>query len=90
MRLSRPPPMPPSPSSPAHLDAVVLGGDRRAVAALAEDPRLKGYLAKATGRFLTVPDPRLTVLRDTPRAFGAIRIRVVEPETGSPPPAGTT
>jgi hypothetical protein len=74
----------------AHLDAVVLGGDRRAVAALAEDARLKDYLAKATDRFLTVPDPRLAVLRDAPRAFGAIRIRVVEPETGSPPPAVTT
>jgi hypothetical protein len=60
------------------LDAVVLGGDRRAIAALAEDPRLKDYLAKATDRFLTVPDPKLAVLRDTPRAFGAIRIRIIE------------
>jgi hypothetical protein len=72
------------------LDAVVLGGDRRAIAALAEDQRLKGYLAKATGRFLAVPDPRLAVLRETPRAFGAIRIRIIEPETGSPASAPTT
>ena len=28
--------------------------------------RLEKYLAKATGRFLTVPDPRLAVLRDIP------------------------
>ena len=67
------------------LDAVVLGGDRRAIAGLAEDPRLKDYLAKATDRFLTVPDPRLAVLRDAPKAFLAIRVRIIE----SLPPAGT-
>jgi Actinobacteria/chloroflexi VLRF1 release factor len=61
------------------LDAVVLGGDRRAVAALRDDPRLQPYFALATDRFLTVPDPRLTVLRDTPRMFLAIRIRLTEP-----------
>jgi hypothetical protein len=61
------------------LDAVVLGGDRRAVAALQEDPRLAPYFALATDRFLTVPDPRLTVLRDTPRMFRAIRIRLTDP-----------
>ncbi len=61
------------------LDAVVLGGDRRTVAALQDDPRLKSYFALATDRFLTVPDPRLTVLRDTPRMFRAIRIRLTEP-----------
>jgi Actinobacteria/chloroflexi VLRF1 release factor len=61
------------------LDAVVLGGDRRAAAALREDPRLIPYLDRAQERFLTVPDPRLAVLRDTPRAFRAIRIRLTEP-----------
>jgi hypothetical protein len=61
------------------LDAVVLGGDRRAVAALRADVRLGPYFALATGRFLTVPDPRLAVLRDTPRMFRAIRIRLTEP-----------
>ena len=30
-------------------------------------------------RFLTVPDPRLAVLRDTPRLFRAIQIRLTEP-----------
>lgn len=67
------------------IDAVVLGGDRRAVAGLADDPRLAPYLARTTDRFLTVPDPRLAVLRDTPRAFQAIRIRLTEP----PPPGET-
>jgi Actinobacteria/chloroflexi VLRF1 release factor len=61
------------------VDAVVLGGDRRAVSALRGDPRLARYFALATDRFLTVPDPRLTVLRDTPRMFRAIRIRLAEP-----------
>jgi hypothetical protein len=62
------------------LDAMVLGGDRRAVAALREDPRLVPYLNRAVERFLTVPDPRLAVLRDSPRAFGSIRIRLIEPQ----------
>jgi len=61
------------------LDAVVFGGDRRAVSALREDPRLKRFFDLASDPFLTVPDPRLTVLRDTPRMFGAIRIRLTEP-----------
>lgn len=61
------------------LDAVVLGGDRRAVAALRDDPRLRPVLSLATGRFLTVPDPRLAVLRGTPRLFRAIRIHLTGP-----------
>jgi len=61
------------------LDAVVLGGDRRAVSALRDDPRLKRFFELAGDRFLTVPDPRLAVLRDTPRMFSAIRIRLTDP-----------
>ena len=61
------------------LDAVVLGGDRRAIAGLRDDPRLRPYFKLAVERFLTVPDPRLTVLRGTPRLFQAIRIRLTEP-----------
>ena len=69
---------------PDRLDAVVLGGDKRSAAGLRGDARLEKYLAKATGRFLTVPDPRLAVLRDIPRAFLATRIRLTEPESISP------
>jgi hypothetical protein len=58
------------------LDAVVLGGDRRAVTGLRDDPRLRPYFKLAVERFLTVPDPRLAVLRGTPRQFQAVRIRV--------------
>jgi hypothetical protein len=72
---------------PDRLDAVVLGGDKRSAAGLANlrgDTRLEKYLAKATGRFLTVPDPRPAVLRDIPRAFLATRIRLTEPESIGP------
>ena len=61
------------------LDAVVLGGDRRTIAGLRDDPRLRPYFKLATERFLTVPDPRLAVLRTAPRLFEAIRIRLTEP-----------
>ena len=71
---------------PDGLDAVVLGGDKRSVAGLRGDTRLIPYLARATTRFLTVPDPRLAVLRDIPRAFLAIRIRLTEPESDGPAP----
>ncbi len=71
---------------PDGLDAVVLGGDKRAAAGLRGDARLEKYLAQATGRFLVVPDPRLAVLRDIPRAYLAIRIRLTEPESAGPVP----
>lgn len=60
------------------LDALVLGGDKRAMAALREDDRLRPYFAIAVDRFLTVPDPRLVVLQGTPRLFRAVRIRLTE------------
>jgi hypothetical protein len=63
----------------SRLDAVVLGGDRRAMAGVRADPRLAPFIALAVERFLTVPDPRLAVLKDTPRLFRAIRIRLTEP-----------
>jgi hypothetical protein len=61
------------------LDALVLGGDRRATAGLRDDPRLRGYFAVAVDRFLTTPDPRLAVLRETPKMFRAIRVQLTEP-----------
>ena len=61
------------------LDAVVLGGDRRTIAGLRDDPRLQPYFELAAERFLTVPDPRLVVLRGAPRLFRAVRIRLTEP-----------
>ncbi len=61
------------------LDAVVLGGDRKAVTGARADPRLRPVMKHAVDRFLTVPDPRLGVLRDTPRLFLAVRIRLTGP-----------
>ena len=61
------------------LEAVVCGGDRRAVDALRGDPRLREVFALETGPFLDVPDPRLAVLRAAPARFRAVRVRIVEP-----------
>ena len=61
------------------LEAVVLGGDRRAVTAVMDDPRLKVLQALAVPRIFDVPDPRLRVLQESPRLFRAVRIRVVDP-----------
>jgi Actinobacteria/chloroflexi VLRF1 release factor len=61
-----------------HIDAVVLGGDKRSMAALREDVRLRSYFDIAVDRFLTVPDPRLVVLQGTPRLFRAVRVRLTE------------
>jgi hypothetical protein len=60
------------------LDAVVLGGDRRAVEPLRDDPRLAGVFALAADRFLATPEPRLAVLLGTPSQFRAVRVRLVE------------
>src|SRR5215469_3749466 len=68
----------------ADLQAVVLGGDRRAVDALRDDPELKPVFERAVERFLTLPDPKLTVLRTAPMMFRAVRIRLVEPDGRAP------
>jgi hypothetical protein len=70
--------------APFRFDALVLGGDKRSIAGLRGEVRLAPYLGLATDRFLTVPDPRLSVLKETPRSFLAVRIRVTEPEYSGP------
>lgn len=64
----------------AKLDAVVLGGDKRAVAELRDDPRLAPYLSLAADRFLTVPDPKRAVLLGAPKLYLAVRIWLTEPD----------
>jgi hypothetical protein len=64
------------------LDAVVLGGDRRAVDAVLADPRLAPLRPLVVEHRLDVPDPRLRVLQQVPQQFRATRVRVVEPATG--------
>ncbi|GIH65556.1 acVLRF1 family peptidyl-tRNA hydrolase [Microbispora siamensis] len=63
----------------ADLEAVVLGGDRRSIDEIRADRRLAPLFALETGPFLTVPDPRLTVLEGTPALFRAVRIRLLDP-----------
>lgn len=64
---------------PYKLDALVLGGDKRAFASIRADVRLAPAFDVAVDTFLTVPDPRLAVLKDTPRMFRAIKITLTEP-----------
>lgn len=64
---------------PYQLDALVLGGDKRAFGSIRTDVRLAPFFEVAVDAFLTVPDPRLTVLKDTPRLFRAIKITLTEP-----------
>jgi hypothetical protein len=62
------------------LDAVVTGGDAAAVAMLREETRLAPLWARERGPFLNVGDPRLDDLRECPKLFRAVRIRLVEPD----------
>ena len=63
----------------ATLDAVVLGGDRRAVDPVLADPRLAPLRPLVVPARIDVPDPRLKVLQGTPALFRAVRIRLTEP-----------
>jgi len=58
------------------LDAVVLGGDRRAADQVLEDPRLAPLRPLIVEHRLDVPDPRLKVLQGSPALFRAVRIKV--------------
>jgi peptide subunit release factor 1 (eRF1) len=60
------------------LDAVVLGGDRRALHEVVADPRLAALRPLVSGRVLDVPDPRLHVLRALPERFTATIVRPSE------------
>ncbi|MET9020428.1 acVLRF1 family peptidyl-tRNA hydrolase [Actinopolymorpha sp. NPDC004070] len=66
------------------LAAVVVGGDRRAVGQVLQDPRLAPLRALVTGPHLDVPDPKLAVLRATPERFRAVRLRLIEPDPPAP------
>jgi peptide subunit release factor 1 (eRF1) len=57
------------------LDALVLGGDRRALDEVLADVRLAPLRPLVVDRMLDVPDPRLAVLRETPQRFQATIVR---------------
>lgn len=61
------------------LDAIVLGGDKAAVRQVMDDPRLASLRDIVVDDHLSVPDPKLAVLKGTPRQFRAVRIRLTEP-----------
>lgn len=61
------------------LDAVVVGGDRKAVDAVLADVRLAPLRPLVTGRLLDGPDPRLAVLQASYEQLRAVWIRVVDP-----------
>ena len=62
----------------AGLDAIVCGGDRRAVEQVMMDPRLASLGSLRLDRLLNVPDPRLYVLADAVEAARAITVRLNE------------
>jgi VLRF1 release factor-like protein len=62
------------PARTGALEAVVRGGDRRALGEVFEDPRLAPVLALAVERVIEVPEPRLKVLRAAPERFLATRV----------------
>jgi len=61
------------------LDAVVLGGDRRALESLRADPRLHELLAGAEPRVLDVSEPRRAVLDDAAARAVAVEVEIHEP-----------
>ncbi|MGH8828851.1 MAG: acVLRF1 family peptidyl-tRNA hydrolase [Jiangellaceae bacterium] len=64
----------------SRLDAVVLGGDKSAVATVLADRRLAPLRDLVSGPHLTVPDPKLAVLQSTPDRFRAVQIELSEPD----------
>ena len=62
------------PAASGELDAVVLGGDRGALAEVLEDPRLRPVAALAVERVIEVAEPRLAVLKATPDLFLATHV----------------
>jgi hypothetical protein len=62
----------------AGMAALVTGGDRRAVDAVLDDPRLAALRVLRAERFLAVPDPKLTVLQAAVGSARAVLIRLTE------------
>jgi hypothetical protein len=63
------------------LDALVLGGDRFALATVMEDLRVRKFARFTDGRIVDVPDPKLAVLRAMPDRF---RATILNPRPAPP------
>ena len=61
---------------PDRLDALVVGGDKPAIEAVLDDPRLRRLRAQVAEPWLNVGDPRLRVVAATPEQFLAVRITI--------------
>ena len=62
------------------IDALVCGGDARAVEAVLSDRRLAPLVARRSGHpVLPVPDPRLAVLRDVATRARKVAVRITDP-----------
>ena len=68
--------------APAKLDALVCGGDRRAVDTVLDDPRLKELAGLVRSPFLGVPDPKQKVLEQAGADARAIRIDLTQEDEG--------
>lgn len=71
--------------APAKLDALVTGGDRKAIDTVLEDPRLKELRALVRPPFLGVADPKQKVLEQAGADARAIRIELTDPEPQASP-----
>ncbi|MBP2472754.1 hypothetical protein JOF53_001626 [Crossiella equi] len=60
------------------VDAVVLGGDRAALAELRADRRLAPLMARAEDRVLDVPEPRRSVLEEAAERARAVEVVITE------------
>ncbi|TWD84386.1 hypothetical protein FB561_5573 [Kribbella amoyensis] len=69
----------------AELDALVCGGDRKAVDTVLEDPRLKDLVPLVRPPFLGVPDPKHKVLEQAGQDARALRIELTDPPDQASP-----
>lgn len=65
------------------VDGLVVGGDKTLVRQVLQAPVLARLVELPSREFSDLPDPRLTVLRDTLKRARATRIRLQEPGEGS-------
>ncbi|GAA2823631.1 acVLRF1 family peptidyl-tRNA hydrolase [Crossiella cryophila] len=61
------------------VDAVMLGGDRAALAELRTDRRIAELMNRAEDRILDVPEPRRTILDDAAERARTVEVVVTEP-----------